>query len=79
MSTLDEYAKAERRFLHDISTPLTVAHGTTGVILGRLQADKDALPPEMLLDRMGKIYISLEKIVTMLNERREVIRPNSAE
>lgn len=71
---INEVILSERHFLHDISSPLMVAHGTTNFVLEKLKADPQSLSQDQVTDRLGRIYNSLEKIVKQLNDRRDFIK-----
>lgn len=61
----------ERRFLHDISNPLTVASGHAKIIakkLGDLPADAD-LTPLKIAEKVEKIRVSADRMVKMCDER----------
>ena len=70
---LDELIKDERKFLHDISSPLTVALGTTNILSDKLKAGQD-VPKETLVDRIERVFAALEKMSKMVNARRDNIK-----
>lgn len=58
----------ERKFLHDVSSPLTVALGHTDALLqkgGFAEAETK---------RLNKIMESLQKITTMIQNRRQELK-----
>lgn len=64
-------SEPERRFLHDISNPLTVACGHAKLIakkLGELPADAD-LTPLKIAEKVEKIRISADRMMKMCDER----------
>ena len=70
---LDELIRDERKFLHDISSPLTVALGTTNILSDKLKAGQE-VPKETLVDRIERVFAALEKMSKMVNDRRDNIK-----
>ena len=68
--------KDERGFLHDISSPLAVGQGNLRIIISKLQTDPPAIGGEALLEKLRKVQTAVDKIVTLVTERRKVVRGN---
>ncbi|CAN5501670.1 hypothetical protein BH10BDE1_BH10BDE1_35090 [soil metagenome] len=70
--TVLELAAEERKFLHDIANPLAVA-------AGMLEAYRDELTrqgvelTEPMTRKLGKAETALDRIATLLKERRVVL------
>jgi hypothetical protein len=64
---LQAYAKEERDFLHDISTPLMIALGHLEHLIEHPGTEDEVL----IKYRLEKSFISLKKLTEKLNERRK--------
>ena len=70
---LDELIRDERTFLHDISSPLTVALGTTSILHDKLKAGSE-VSKDVLVDRIERVFAALERMSKMVNVRRDNIK-----
>ena len=61
----------ERKFIHDLATPLSAAIFRTDLLLESFQEKISADPEEMV--QLCAIFESLEKIRKIINERREIL------
>ena len=59
--------RQERDFLHHLSTPLTVALMQSDHLIDVIQVEGKTL------ERMEKIRTALQKMASLLNERREIL------
>ena len=66
---LQKYAKQEREFLHDISTPIMIAMGH----LEYLMEDDFKTDLEKTRMRVEKSFNNLQKLSDRLHERRKVL------
>lgn len=64
-------ATEARRFLHDISNPLTVASGHAKIIVKKLGAlpDDGDLTPLKIPEKTAKIRAAAERMIAMCDER----------
>ncbi len=67
----------ESRFIHDIVTPLSVAHAHTRMARGALNGDPGKLDLEDLKRRIDRSFEALEKVIQLITERRSVLNPSS--
>lgn len=72
----DAAIKAERAFLHDISTPLSIALGQIEMFLDESQVSGPALT-EAQNTRLGKIHKAVDRIRLLVEERRAILRARS--
>ncbi len=61
----------ERKFLHDLASPVGAALFLVDIVIDGLQSRPDIDSKE--LRRTGEVYQSLEKVKLMLHERREIL------
>ena len=61
----------ERKFLHDLASPLTSAMFLADILLDNMQAKPNCVPEE--LSQVQQIYKAMEKIQHMLQSRREIL------
>lgn len=64
-------SSAERKFMHDLSNPLTVASGHAKILvkkLGDLPADGD-LTPLKIEEKTAKIRTAVERMIKLCDER----------
>ena len=66
--------RGERGFLHDISSPLAVGQGNLRIIISKLKADPPAIAGQPLLEKLEKVMTSFEKIMNLVNDRRQATR-----
>jgi hypothetical protein len=64
----------EKKFLHDVANCLAVGYGNVRLIAVKLQKDPDALPMEKIIDRLVKAVGALEKVNSLLEQRRDTIK-----
>lgn len=68
---LKEQIMSERRFLHDISNHIVVAHGMASLVHKTLKENPNVGQTE--IDRLGKALDALKKMTEELKDRREVL------
>lgn len=69
--TIEELAKSEREFLHDISNHIVVAQGMTNFVFRALKENKPAEAKD--IERLEKAIEAISKMVTTLKERRALL------
>ncbi len=74
MNNIPEKKNPERKFLHDLATPLGTAMLLTDIILEDIQTRADIDPEDVM--KLGDIYKALEKIKSLIYERREILIKN---
>ena len=64
----------ERKFLHDVANPLSIAHGNLKIALRKLDGviDKDPQLREVL-ERLNKAMDACEKMAKQVGDRRQVL------
>jgi signal transduction histidine kinase len=64
----------ERKFLHDVANPLSIAHGNLKIALRKMEGvtDKNAQQREVL-ERLHKAIEACEKIAKQLGDRRKTL------
>ncbi|MDQ3233796.1 MAG: hypothetical protein M3Q07_18420 [Pseudobdellovibrionaceae bacterium] len=62
----------ERKFLHDVANPLSIAHGNLKIALRKLDSFKD-MDPQLreVLDRLNKALDACDKMAKQVGERRQ--------
>jgi hypothetical protein len=79
MSDIDEVIKElaleERKFLHDISNHIVVAHGMTTFVLRALKDNQAVAAKEM--DRLEKALEAISQMSEQLKQRRELLHSRS--
>jgi len=63
----------ESRFIHDIVTPLSVAHAHTRMARGALNGDPGKLDLVDLKRRIDRSFEALEKLIQLISERRSAL------
>lgn len=64
----------ERKFLHDVANPLSIAHGNLKIALRRMDGLKNQEPDlRDILDRLQKAMEACEKMAKQLGDRRQAI------
>ncbi len=66
----------EKKFIHDISSPIGVTYGMVEVVLDALKSSGTARPEDIL--RLEKALKSLDKVAGLLEQRREQLRSQAA-
>lgn len=66
--TLNEIVAGERKFIHDISNHIVVAHGMATFVLRSLKANPAVEPKE--IERLEKSLDAINKMTDLLKERR---------
>lgn len=61
----------ESRFLHDLSSPLTITHGNLKILIKKVELDQEFNNREDYLKRLKHAMDACERIVEMLAERRQ--------
>ena len=69
--TLKEIVADERKFLHDISNHIVVAHGMATFVLRTLKDNPSVDARE--IDRLEKSIAAINKMTELLRERRVVL------
>lgn len=70
-TTLKEIVADERKFLHDVSNHIVVAHGMATFVLKTLKDNPGVDARE--LDRLDKSIQAINKITELLKERRAIL------
>lgn len=64
----------ERKFLHDVANPLSIAHGNLKIALRKLDGIKDQDPQvREVLDRLNKAMEACEKMAKQVGDRRQAL------
>lgn len=64
----------ERKFLHDVANPLSIAHGNLRIALRKIDAVKDQTPElRDIVERLSKAMEACEKMSKQVGDRRQVI------
>ena len=71
---LSDLIMGERKFLHDISNQLVIAQGMGSFVLSALEREKGNDPDCKELIRIRKTVTAIDKMITMLRERREIVK-----
>jgi hypothetical protein len=69
--TLKELVMDERKFLHDISNHIVVAHGMTTFVHKSVKSNPAVEPKE--IERLEKALEALNKMTIQLKERRSLL------
>lgn len=69
--TVEEMALEERKFLHELSNLLVVAHGMSTFVHQSLTEDPDAKMGDV--EKMNKVVESMGKINRLVKNRRAVL------
>ncbi len=70
MTALDDREREERKYMHDVATPLGVAVFLVDAVLEDLQSQGVS---QDSLAQLNKIRDALNKVTAMLHQRREVL------
>lgn len=68
---LVEHIKSERKFLHDISNQLLIAHGMGNFVLKQLK--ENPTTEDTAVQRMEKSMKAMNNLVDQIKARREVL------
>ncbi len=68
---LKELVMNERKFLHDLSNHIVVAHGMTTFVHRAVKTNPAVEPKE--IERLEKALEALSKMTTQLKERRTIL------
>jgi K+-sensing histidine kinase KdpD len=60
----------ERKFLHDLSSPLAIAHGNLKILIRRLKSD-EPLDTEEHNQRLDHALQACDRLARMISERRK--------
>jgi len=71
---LTDLIMGERKFLHDISNQLVIAQGMGSFVLSALEREKANDPESKELIRIKKTVAAVDKMITMVRERRDVVK-----
>jgi hypothetical protein len=64
----------ERKFLHDVANPLSIAHGNLKIALRKLDAFKDQDPQiREAMERLNKAVEACEKMSKQVGDRRQTL------
>jgi hypothetical protein len=67
-------SEEERKFLHDVANPLSIAHGNLKIALRKLDAMKGQDPLVLeVLERLNKAMEACEKMAKQVGDRRQVL------
>lgn len=72
---LKEAAVEERKFLHDISNHIVVAHGMSTFVLRTLKDNPNVEPRE--IERLEKALTAINKMTDLIHERRGILHSKS--
>lgn len=61
----------ERKFLHDLSSPLTITHGNLKILLRKIEQDQQCADRDDYIRRLHHAMDACERIALMLAERRK--------
>lgn len=73
--------EGERKFLHDVANPLSIAHGNLKIALRKMDGLKDQNPDmREVLERLNKAMEACEKMAKQVGDRRQALmdKQNSA-
>lgn len=74
---LKEIIRGERTFLHDLSNSLLVAQGMGTFVFTAIS--KEHGEEEKVTVRMKKVTKAVDKMITLINERRNELRSKTVE
>ncbi len=64
----------ERKFLHDVANPLSIAHGNLKIALRKMDSVKDQGPElQEVLERLNKAMQACEKMAKQVGDRRQAL------
>lgn len=64
----------ERKFLHDISNPLSIAHGNLKIALRKMDPLKEIDPQCLeIIERLNKAIEACDRMVKQVGERRQIL------
>lgn len=63
----------ERKFLHDLSSPLTITHGNLKILLKKMETEQLTSDRDDSLKRLQHAMAACEKLALMLSERRQYL------
>jgi hypothetical protein len=64
----------ERKFLHDVANPLSIAHGNLKIALRKADGLKEQVPEvRELLERLTKAMEACDKMVKQVGDRRQAL------
>lgn len=70
--TVHDQAMEERKFLHDLSNQLVVAHGMGSFVLKQFEKREDETDPKEF-ERLKKSITAVEKMIDLIKERRSIL------
>lgn len=68
----------ERKFIHDLSNPISIALGNLRLITKRWEENPNESPSPEMLGQMEKVMENFEKIVELVAERRRALQQNAS-
>ena len=66
-------AQEERKFMHDLANPISIAQGNVKLVIRKLQKDKESFDPDQIISRLQKASDAFETVMEMLGERRRIL------
>ncbi|MFW7379419.1 MAG: hypothetical protein ACOH5I_11465 [Oligoflexus sp.] len=63
----------ERKFLHDLSSPLTITHGNLKILLKKFESEQQTSDHDDSLKRLQHAMAACERLAVMLSERRQYL------
>lgn len=66
-----ETIKGERKFIHELATPITVASGMTDFVISKLLARLEEKEDSIEIEKLKKAMRSLQSLSKLVNERRQ--------
>lgn len=70
-TTVEDVAKGERKFLHDIANHIVVAQGMSSLVLKTMKENKPIEDRE--IERLEKAVEAINKMTALLKERRSFL------
>ena len=71
---LKPYDGTEREFLHDLCNPLAISYGNMRLLTAKLDADINAIDPQIVLEKLHKAIKSFDKANELLDRRRTYLK-----
>ena len=63
----------DRKFLHDISNRLAVAHGNVHILLRKMKKNNNNVSIELVEEKLNVVFGALDTAKTMLTEKRATL------
>ena len=69
----------DRKFLHDISNRLAVAHGNVHILLRKIKKNNNNVSMELVEEKLNVIFGALDTAKSMLIEKRSLLISEESE